>query len=312
LRSPIREVNQGAGYWSSVTVLSESGRPLVTAIIPVFDGEDFVADAIDSVLSQTYMLIECLVVDDGSTDRTPEVLASFGDRIRVVRQDNAGVAAARNHGAREASGSLIAFLDADDCWLPEKITKQVAAADHRKPGLTYCGLYVTDRDLTRLGIMEAPPVDVALRNTLLLEPPVISVAQTSLMPREVFETVGGFDESLSTSADTDLACRVATAFGVTAVHEPLVLYRQHDAQMHLNADAMEHDMRIIFAKQFDTGVLPPSIQRLHRRARANLEYTLSASAFKDGDRQKAMRHLGSAVVAHPGRVAVLAWQRMTR
>ena len=100
---------------------------LVSVIIPVYNGERFLAEAVESVFAQTYRAVEIIVVDDGSTDGTASVAGRFGDRITFLRQDNAGVGPARNRGVRAASGAFIAFLDADDAWTRGKLALQVAA-----------------------------------------------------------------------------------------------------------------------------------------------------------------------------------------
>src|SRR5947208_1919794 len=97
--------------------------PLVSVVIPVFNRHRYVREAIESVLAQTYPAVEVVVTDDGSTDETPDVLRSFGDRIRVITQPNAGIAAARNVAVGAARGSLIALLDSDDRWLPNKLER---------------------------------------------------------------------------------------------------------------------------------------------------------------------------------------------
>ena len=100
-------------------------KPLVSAIIPNFNYARFVCEAVESALAQTYDHLEVIVVDDGSSDDSLQVLKQFGDRIRVIAQPNAGVAASRNNGAAASSGEFVAFLDADDLWAPDKIAAQV-------------------------------------------------------------------------------------------------------------------------------------------------------------------------------------------
>ena len=108
-----------------------TGRPLVSCVVPVFNCERYLADAVASIEAQTWRPIEIIIVDDGSTDATPSVIARMGERVRALRQDNAGPATARNRGARAAQGDFIAFLDSDDEWLPEKLSVQMARFNAR-------------------------------------------------------------------------------------------------------------------------------------------------------------------------------------
>src|SRR5689334_22859965 len=109
----------------------------VSAIIPCYNYGKYLARAIDSILAQTYAVSEIIVVDDGSSDNTREVATSYGGCVRYIYQQNAGRAAARNHGIREATGDWIALLDADDWWLPQKIELQVTAASKPDTAVVY-------------------------------------------------------------------------------------------------------------------------------------------------------------------------------
>lgn len=286
---------------------STQRRPLVSAVIPVYNGERFVGDAIRSVLEQSYPSVECVVVDDGSTDSTETVVAGFGSQVRFVRQQNAGVAAARNRGIEASGGDHAAFLDADDVWIADKIERQMELLS-RDPGLglVCTGLRVVDTDLRPLSVMRPPSPEDALTNSLLLSPPVVSVAQTALIPRSVLERVGSFDERLSTSADTDLACRIAMSFPIGCIDEPLVLYRQHEEQMHHNADAMEHDMLIVYEKLLRPG---SPYSSLRRRAHASLYLTLGLARLHE-DKARGLRDLARSARWHPGAVVGYPIKRM--
>ncbi|MCF8112160.1 MAG: glycosyltransferase family 2 protein, partial [Desulfobacteraceae bacterium] len=116
---------------------ASSENPLISVVIPVYNRGAWIAEAVDSVLSQDYEPLELIVVDDGSNDATGEILSSYGSRIRVISQANAGVSAARNRGAAEAAGDWIAFLDSDDYWLSGKLSAQTAFFK-KNPGIRIC------------------------------------------------------------------------------------------------------------------------------------------------------------------------------
>lgn len=115
--------------------------PLVTCIVPVFNGESYLSETLDSLLAQSYHPIEIIVVDDGSTDGTPAIVRRYGQQIRYLRQANAGAATARNLGLTAARGEFVAFLDADDLWHREKLDRQMVRFQAR-PELDYCLAHV--------------------------------------------------------------------------------------------------------------------------------------------------------------------------
>lgn len=200
-------------------------EPRVGIVIPAFQAEAFVVDAVRSALAQTVHDLQVVVVDDGSTDRTAELVMGIDDaRLRLLRQPNAGVGAARNRGAAEVGGDLIAFLDADDVWAPNKLEHQLAALD-RHPEWACVGTFMHHIDLEgrRLGV-SGEPLDAAARVRVaraeLLPCPLSSV----LFRRRVWESLGGFDETLvkhvpAMVEDLDLMARLAMryAFGVLPV-----------------------------------------------------------------------------------------------
>src|SRR5437867_2556724 len=133
--------------------------PCVSVVIPVYNGERYLADAIQSVLDQTYENFEVIVVDDGSTDESAAVAKRFGEAIRYVHQANGGVSKARNTGIAEARGVYLAFLDQDDLWLPDKLSVQVAYLDsHPEVGAVYCQCEVKGKGWLRSSLYYAEPV----------------------------------------------------------------------------------------------------------------------------------------------------------
>lgn len=283
------------------------GEPSVAAVIPVYNGAAFVADAIESVLAQTHPVAECIVVDDGSTDETAEVVGRFGTPVRLIRQANGGVAAARNRGAAEASTAFVAFLDADDAWRPRKLERQLAAAaELPHPGLVVCELEMFD-DTTgaALGRAAMEPGPGTLLDMVLFEGvQTVSCSSTALLERALFEALGGFDPRLSQSADWDFLARALLAGPVVSVPEPLVRYRVHGANMSRNVALLERDMTYAFAKLFARDDLPADVKQSRRRAEANLHRMLAGSYFRAHRPVAFLRSTARSVARDP---AALGW-----
>jgi glycosyltransferase involved in cell wall biosynthesis len=274
-------------------------RPLVSAVVPVHNGERFVAEAIESVLAQTYAPLECVVVDDDSTDGTAAVLDRFGGRIVRVASSARNAAAARNAGVAAARGELLAFLDADDLWEPAKIERQVELMrSDGGLGLVYCGLAFVGEDGRPLGSASPPEPAAALRNTLLSEPPFVGLAQTGLVRRTAFEACDGFDTSMRRAEDGDLTWRLAARFRVAAVPEPLARYRHHPAQKHRTPEGFEEAGRHMLGKAFSSGLLPPDVQPLERQAYAHLAFILF-TVHRAGGGPRSLRYLLRALRLDP-------------
>src|SRR5581483_4557774 len=195
--------------------------PRVTVIIPAYNRKAMLCEAVDSVLAQNYRDFELLVVDDGSTDGTTQELASrYGERVRVLRQANHGVAAARNLGIRSSNGEYIAFLDSDDLWRPKKLAVQMnfMEADRR------CRICQTEEIWIRNGVRvnakskhRKPSGDIfrASLELCLVSPSAV------LMTRELFDEVGGFDETFPVCEAYDLWLRIARDYRVQALKKLL-------------------------------------------------------------------------------------------
>ena len=198
--------------------------PRVSVIIPTYNRSWCLSEAIDSVLSQTYHNTELIVVDDGSTDGTPALLARYGNRLRCLRQTNRGVSAARNHGIQAADGVLIAFLDSDDTWQPDKLARQVDFFD-RQPAAKICQ---TEETWIRRGVRVNPkrrhrkPSGWIFEASLAL---CLVSPSAVMMRRELLEEMGGFDESLPACEDYDLWLRVSLRYPIHLIDDALVVKR---------------------------------------------------------------------------------------
>ena len=196
-------------------------KGLVSVVIPNYNYERYLRETIDSVVGQSYPHVEIIVVDDGSKDGSREILAGYGGKIRTIFQENQGVSATRNNGVKESDGEFIAFLDADDAWLPTKLEKQVQRfREDSSLGLVHVGVDEVDADGGSL-VERLEGVEGNVSATLLMSKRegVLGGGSGFMVPRRVFEEVGGFDLRLSTSADWDLFYRIRERYAVGFVPE---------------------------------------------------------------------------------------------
>jgi glycosyltransferase involved in cell wall biosynthesis len=219
----------------------------ISCIVPVYNCASYLAQALDSILAQTQSITEIILVDDGSTDATPEVAAKYSHCTRYIRQENRGPAAARNTGLTAASGELISFLDADDLWHPEKTMRQMLALQS-DPSAGICLAQVQN-----FWIEELAHERDRLKDHPFTKPVLGYVCQALLARREVFERVGNFDQTLRIGEDTDWFTKVRSA-GIRQVSVPSVLvyrrihgknisyemYRSHDARAALLENVLRH------------------------------------------------------------------------
>lgn len=198
--------------------------PLVSVVIPTFNRGWILEEAIESVLSQDFTDYELIIVDDGSTDRTPAILDKYRDRSIVIRQNNRGVSGARNRGIAAASGHYISFLDSDDLWLPKKLSCQVDYFSAH-PNAVICQ---TQETWIRNGVQVIPKKKHKKLSGMIFEPSLALclVSPSAVMiRRRLFEEVGLFDENLPACEDYDLWLRISLRYPVNLIDLPLVVKR---------------------------------------------------------------------------------------
>jgi glycosyltransferase involved in cell wall biosynthesis len=223
-------------------------RPSVSVIIPTYNSGHLVTEAVDSVLAQTAVPAEIIVVDDGSRDDTRALLAPYGDRIRYVFQENQGVSAARNNGLRRASCELVAFLDADDVWHPRKIEFQTRVLAMR-PELGLLGTAVFDWPVPVLPAAFPPAPDrVALVPWRKLVVKNYFTTSSVVVRRDVVEKVGAFDRQMQGPEDHDFWLRAAEVAAVANLQVPLTGYRTVPGSLSKRAATMQAGMRRILRK----------------------------------------------------------------
>ncbi|MCT7989011.1 glycosyltransferase family 2 protein [Laspinema olomoucense] len=243
----------------------------LSVIIPVYNGEVYIKQAIKSVFNQTYPHWELIVVDDGSTDNTRQVVEQYGDKLRYLYQENQGVAAARNRGILEAKGELIAFLDQDDFFLPDKFAAQVTYFDALSSmiGIVHSGWRIINSEGEAIFDIESwhgvPELD---RRAWMLWKPVFLGAM--MFRRSWLEFAGGFNCRYHQATDVDLVLRLAVMGCEAAwVRQTTVCYRQHQGNASLNTPLQVRECQTVLDRVFALPHLPNEIRQLERQARYN-------------------------------------------
>ncbi len=250
---------------------------LISVVIPVYHSEKWILDTIDSVLKQSYQNFEIVIVDDGSSDNTKNVIESIDDsRIKYIYQNNAGPSSARNNGIRHSQGEYIAFLDSDDLWKPDKLLKQLECFDSN-PDL---GIVSAWSEYTTPSNKLLYPKITPIKNSaeylkaLLLFPFFKSeLPWTSCMmiKKECFEKAGYFDESMISKEDWDMWFRIALHYEFKCLDEVLARRKQHEQSLMSNTplyQVKEHNLNFL-KKAFANKNLPKELLELKEMAYSN-------------------------------------------
>jgi glycosyltransferase involved in cell wall biosynthesis len=280
-------------------------------IIPAYnEASRHLDDSIESVLDQTYTDFELILVDDGSTDHTPDLAAGYGEAIRYKRQPNGGLAAARNTGISQARGEYIAFLDADDLYLPHRLASQVPLLD-RDPtlGLVYGQAIVFGDGVEKEYLLPETEklVQGSIFESLYFENviPVLSV----LTRKSILLDLGGFDTTTPATEDWELWLRIAARFPVAFVSEPVARYRVHKSNMSGNMTLMLGSE--ISALTLANDRNPEPVSRFESRARSHLagKHARFARHLQKIERKAdAHRHYSEAIrMGHRKPKSLLNW-----
>jgi glycosyltransferase involved in cell wall biosynthesis len=252
----------------------------VSVVIPNYNYGRYISDAIDSALGQTLKPHEVVVVDDGSTDDSLEVLQEYEGRITLIRQTNQRAAGARNAGAEAATGEYLAFLDADDYWHSQKLEKQVERMESDlEVGLVHCGMFFVDEERKEVSEHLDGQEGWVAEKLLRFQPVIIGPGSSTLVRKDVFHDVGGYDTDLQNSEDWDFSVRVATKSKFAFVQEPLVYYRQHGSGKHSRIERMERSMRRAYDKAFSSG----EFGHIQRECYGNFYMIVAGSYFHAGN-----------------------------
>lgn len=257
----------------------------VSVIIPNYNYAKYVGDAIESVMAQSYKSFELIVVDNGSTDDSRLVLKEYekkyAPQLKVVFQENRGQAGSRNRGIKESTGDLIALLDADDVWMPNKLEKQVEMFDDQDIGLVYSSYWFSDEKLNLIKVKKAKyrgdvlPFFATAGGVAIVD----GGESNAVIRRECIEVVGNFDEELEETTGIDLYRRVASCYKIDYVDLPLMVYRNHGNSLSIRNKQMYKQIGLQIMKMFED---PRSsrIWHLKKKGLAQMHFGTASHCFR--------------------------------
>jgi glycosyltransferase involved in cell wall biosynthesis len=279
--------------------ISMKGQPKVSIIIPCYNMARYLGEALSSALGQTFPYFELLIIDDGSTDATPEIASGIlaDRRVRYIRQDNMGLSAARNKGIALSRGEFIALLDADDIWEPEKLAVQLSMFDT----MPQCGLVFTDfSTFDEHGIIALEKNSVILDNLDHLDFETLFSRNNFIYPstvmirREMFDSAGPFDVSLKSAEDYDMWLRIAQVSRLVGIGLRLAKIRQHGDNMSRNIRRMlDNEIAVIEKYESIVG------KRKTRKRAAKVYYLNADRLVHSGRRFDALKLLLRGILIDP-------------
>ncbi len=277
-----------------------SSTPLVSVVIPAYNAAWCVARALDSVLVQDYRPMEIIVVDDGSDDDTHEVLAQYGRNIRLLRKANGGLSSARNAGIDAALGDYVAFLDADDWWLPGKLSRQVVLMQSR-PDFVFCSTSTIVQTPEGAMLLEwhcGSPEGSPLEHIFRVNAFVAGSGSAVLARRWALDNAGRFDERLRSLEDIDLWMRLAALGGYACIDDPLTVILKRADSMSGNLDVMRASAIRVMKK--NRHLLPPGRQgAFWRAAYAAMLSDYAKWEYRQGRSIRAALHLLQGLALAP-------------
>ena len=285
-------------------IMTENKKPEVTILIPTYNRADLILESLDSVFAQSYRDFEIVVVDDGSTDNTAEVLSPLAERgqLRYIYQKNQGASAARNRGIMEARGDLIAFLDSDDLFHPAKLELQVDYfRTHKDIGLVHSGFTKFNAVESDLGYRDTSWFSGIIYPQILLYWTTLMAMDTVLIPKKIFDSIGLFDENLIVGEDLDMWRRIARKYPFGFINKSLARVRVHEGNISGNKISAMDGFAKYLEKAFkdDPSLSPRFRQQVFSKMYSTVAYNLL------GDENKQSMHAARISAKHAMKYDVL-------
>lgn len=293
--------------------------PLVTVVIPAYNAEPYILEAISSVLQQDYEPIEIVLVDDGSADRTASLVEAYAPQVRIIRQANSGVGAARNTGLRAATGDFICFLDADDGWYPNKVSMQISHLEaNPEVGAVYHDWQVTkpnadgvyDTTLPHV-VDQVVGIDGEKSGWLYKQLVLSCVIHTStiMMRRVIAEQVGFFNTNLINGEDYDFWLRLSRLGRIDKLDSVLSFYRETAASLTTTVQPVNYELEVLESalrrwgnRDVDDYAVPSLVLK---RRKAKLAFDFAHAHYRSGNRATARRYFFYALYHDPRRIKAI-------
>ena len=273
----------------------------ISIIIPCYNGEKYVAETITSVLEQTYENFELIVVNDGSKDKSLEIIKQFtsDNRVTIINQANQGVTKSRNNGYAVSKGEYICFLDADDVWAPERLQIHVDyLAEHLDVGLVHNDIQMVDQNTVLTGQIDKGKEGWILDELLLWDGCCIPTPSSITVRRKAIEEAGEFDAFFSTAGDQEFYFRIAKHFKIGRIPQFLTKYRIHDNNMRSNVERMEFDHVNAYKKSEKLGLFKSTLFKM--KCFSNLYMILAFSFWvQENNKPKALKYMFLSLLNNP-------------
>lgn len=286
--------------------------PRVSAVVTTYNYARFLPDALDSVLAQSHRNLEIVVIDDGSTDETPAVVRRYADRgVRYVRRPRGGAGRARNTGLEVTSAPFVAFLDADDAWLPDRVAAGLAhLARHPELALAAAHAFACDEGLRPTAVVPAATREAGYMLEELLVDNVVLNPSSVLLRRAAIEAAGGFSE-IAFGEDWDTWIEIAKRFPIGFIDRPVALVRRHSGSVSPNRVRVDVNRAIV---ERHLRAYRPAWKRpiIRRRAASMAYFHAGVGSVKSSDRRVARRYAVTSVALDPFTLARRKAKLLTR